>query len=85
MRRRDFITMLGGATAVWSLAARAQQPKNLPRLCFLTFDPGTLQSNRFEAFFQGCATLTGRTSLSIICPLRATVSGFRRSPRNVCA
>jgi putative tryptophan/tyrosine transport system substrate-binding protein len=56
MRRREFITLLGGAAAS-PLAARAQQPSNIPRLCFLTFDPGTLQSTRFGAFFEALRDL----------------------------
>ena len=57
MRRREFITLLGGAAAAWPLAARAQQPKKIPRLCFLTFDPGTSRSTRFGPFFQGLRDL----------------------------
>jgi putative ABC transport system substrate-binding protein len=50
MRRREFITMLGGAAAAWPLASNAQQK---PLIGFLNSGSADVYSNRITAFQQG--------------------------------
>src|SRR6266487_822649 len=59
MKRREFITLLGGGAAAWPLAARAQQPSQMRRIGMLTGftsdDPGG--QARLTAFAQGLEQL----------------------------
>jgi putative tryptophan/tyrosine transport system substrate-binding protein len=65
MRRREFITLLGGAAAAWPLAARAQQPERMRRvgvlMPFVAGDPeAQLRSTVFAQSLQQLGWTVGR-------------------------
>jgi hypothetical protein len=77
MKRREFITLIGGTAATWPLAARAQQ--SMPVVGVLSAEWPNLFSNRLRAFHDGLretgmsragtwpSSIAGRRAKTIAC------------------
>ena len=57
MHRREFLGLVSGAAVTWPGLTRAQDAKTIPRLCFITYDRGTVQSTRYTPFFEALRQL----------------------------
>jgi putative ABC transport system substrate-binding protein len=78
-RRREFITLLGGATA-WPLAARAQQLAKLPRIGILWPNPLAASGHLVDAFRQGLSELGYVEGQNMMIEFRSAEGRMERLP-----
>jgi len=80
MRRREFITLLGGAAAAWPLAARGQQA-GMPVVGFLSSAAPGSSVDRVDAFRQGLAETGFQEGRSVAVEYRSAHGRYQELPR----
>jgi putative ABC transport system substrate-binding protein len=71
MKRREFMTLLGGAAASSPLAARAQQTSKIPTIGLLSSSTAAIERPRRDAFIQRLAELGWVEGRSVTFEMRA--------------
>ena len=80
MKRREFITLLGGAAVGWPLAASAQTQPKIPRVGFVFGITPTLSKGSIEAFRQGLRELGYVEGQTIVLDVRWAEGRYERMP-----
>jgi putative ABC transport system substrate-binding protein len=80
MRRREFITLVGGAAAAWPLAARAQQSARSPARIGILSTAGNLANANFAAFRQELTRLGHVEGRTITTEFRSAGGDFTQVP-----
>ena len=83
MRRREFITLLGGAAVGWPLAGSAQTQPKIPRVGCVVSSTPTLAKPYIEAFRQGLRELGYVEGQTIVLELRWAEGRAERMPELV--
>jgi hypothetical protein len=80
MRRREFLTLVGGSAAAWPLAVRAQQTKEMRRIG--VFVPGSARTHGqyVKAFQTALSDLGYEEGSNYALNVRWGEGGFERRP-----
>jgi ABC-type uncharacterized transport system substrate-binding protein len=79
MKRREFITLIGGAAVAWPLAVRAQ-PSNLPRVGYLFAFTAAADQELWQACRQGLRELGYSEGQNVILEPRWAEEQYERLP-----